>query len=58
MLSLTGYTVFNVILCIIGGGGSPSVGCINPEKIIPILTGVNNNSVNVDLTFQKKIKVI
>ena len=40
------------------GGGSPSVGCINPEKIIPILAGINENQINVDLTFKKKIKVI
>jgi len=40
------------------GGGSPSVGCIYPEKIIPILAGINDNPINVDLTFKKKIKVI
>ena len=41
-----------------GGGGSPSVGCINPDKIAPILAGINDNPINVDLTFKKKIKVI
>ena len=41
-----------------GGGGSPSVGCINQEKIVPILAGINDNPINVDLTFKKKIKVI
>ena len=40
------------------GGGSLSVGCINPEKIVPILAGINDNPINVDLTFKKKIKVI
>ena len=41
-----------------GGGCSPSVGCINPEKITPILASINDNPINVDLTFKKKIKVI
>ena len=41
-----------------GRGGSLSVGCINPEKIVPILAGINDNPINVDLTFKKKIKVI
>jgi len=40
------------------GGGSPSVGCIYPGKITPILAGINDNPINVDLTFKKKIKVI
>jgi len=41
-----------------GGGGLPSVGCINPEKIVPILADINDDPINVDLTFKKKIKVI
>ena len=41
-----------------GGGGSPSVDHINPEDIPLVLIDVEDNSIDVDLTFRKKIKVI
>ena len=41
-----------------GGGGRPSVYLKNPEDIALVLTDVEDNPVNVDLTFRKKIKVI
>ena len=41
-----------------GGGGSPGAECINPEKITPILVDIDDNPINIDLTFKKKIKVI
>jgi hypothetical protein len=41
-----------------GGGSSPSVYLKNPEDIALVLANVEDNSINVDLTFRKKIKVI
>jgi len=41
-----------------GGGSSPSVYLKNPEDIALVLANVEDNSINVDLTFKKKIKVI
>ena len=41
-----------------GGGNSPSVYLKNPEDIALVLTDVEDNPNNVDLTFRKKIKVI
>ncbi len=41
-----------------GGGGSPSVDHINPENIPLVLVDVEDNPIDIDLTFRKKIKVI
>ena len=41
-----------------GGGGSPSVYLKDPEDIALVLVDIEDNSINVDLTFRKKIKVI
>ncbi|NQT66511.1 MAG: hypothetical protein HQ569_02905 [Actinobacteria bacterium] len=41
-----------------GGGSSPGVYLRNPEDIALVLTDVEDNPINVDLTFRKKIKVI
>lgn len=40
------------------GGGSPGVDHINPENIPLVLVGVEDNPIDIDLTFRKKIKVI
>jgi len=41
-----------------GGGNSRGVYLKNPEDIALVLTDVEDNPINVDLTFRKKIKVI
>ncbi len=41
-----------------GGGGSPSVDHINSENTPLVLVDVEDNSIDIDLTFRKKIKVI
>lgn len=41
-----------------GGGSSPSVYLKNPKDLVQDLINAEDNSINVDLTFKKKIKVI
>jgi len=41
-----------------GGGDKPSAYLKNLEDIALVLANVEDNSINVDLTFKKKIKVI
>ena len=41
-----------------GGGGTPSVYLKNLDEVVLDLTGNRENTINVGLTFSKKIKVI
>jgi hypothetical protein len=41
-----------------GGGGSPSACLKNSKDIEQDLIDAGNNSINIDFTFKKKIKVI